>query len=135
MLHVLPSGPRAPNPAEMLSSARMREQLRQWSQEYDRIVLDTAPLLAVSDTRAVAVIVDAVVMVTRAGMTRRRALIRARDILLRINAPIAGVVVNDVDVRLENFYTNRYGYGYGYGYGSQYSDRAYGYENEDKEAH
>jgi polysaccharide biosynthesis transport protein len=132
-LHVLPSGPRVPNPAEILSSARLEEQLRQWSQEYDRIVLDTAPLLSVSDTQAVAVYADAVMLVTRAGMTRRRALIKARDILLRINAPIVGVVVNDVDVRLENFYTNRYGYGYG-GYGSPYSDRAYGYEKEDKEA-
>ena len=84
--------------------------MRQWSKEYDRIVLDTAPLLSVSDTQAVAVFADTVVLVTRAGMTRRRALVRARDILLRINAPIAGVVVNDVDVRLENFYTNRYGY-------------------------
>jgi succinoglycan biosynthesis transport protein ExoP len=138
-LYVLPTGPRVPNPAEMLSSARMEEQLRQWSHEYDRIVLDTAPLLSVSDTQAVAVFADTVVLVTRAGMTRRRALIRARDILLRINAPIAGVVVNDVDVRLENFYTKRYGmygYGYGYGYGGRYgsySDRAYGYENEDEE--
>jgi succinoglycan biosynthesis transport protein ExoP len=136
-LHVLPTGPRAPNPAEMLSSTRMAEQLRQWSQEYDRIVLDTAPLLSVSDTQALAVFADTVVLVTRAGMTRRRALVRARDVLLRISAPIAGVVVNDVDVRLENFYTTRYGYGYGYGYGggygSPYSDRAYGYENEDEE--
>jgi succinoglycan biosynthesis transport protein ExoP len=137
-LHVLPTGPHPPNPAEILSSARMEEQVRQWSQEYDRIVFDTAPLLAVSDSRAVAVYVDTVVLVTRAGMTRRRALMRACEILLRINAPIAGIVVNDVDVRLENFYTNRYGYSYGYGYtgyGSQYSDRAYGNENEDEEAH
>jgi capsular exopolysaccharide synthesis family protein len=140
-LHVLQTGPRVPNPAEMLSSVRMQEHLRQWSAEYDRIVLDTAPLLSVSDTLAVAVFADTVVLVTRARMTRRRALIRARDQLLRINAPIAGVVVNDVDARLENFYTNRYGmYGYGYGYGyrglygSPYSDRAYGYEDEDKEA-
>jgi polysaccharide biosynthesis transport protein len=138
-LHVLATGPRPPNPAEMLSSARMEEQLRQWAKDYDRIVLDTAPLLSVSDTQAMAVFADTVVLVTRAGMTRRRALIRARDILLRINAPIAGVVVNDVDVRLENFYTYRYGmYGYGYGYGgrygSPYSDRAYGYENENEEA-
>ena len=139
-LHVLPTGPRVPNPAEMLSSARMEEQLREWSQEYDRIVLDTAPLLSVSDTQALAVFADSVVLVTRAGITRRRALIRARDILLRINARIAGIVLNDVDVRLENFYTGRYGmygYGYGYGYGgrygSPYSDRAYGYENEDEE--
>ena len=123
---------------DTLFGTNWRSSLRQWSQEYDRIVLDTAPLLSVSDTQAVAVFADTVVLVTRAGMTRRRALIRARDILLRINAPIAGVVVNDVDVRLENFYTNRYGYGYGYGYagryGSPYSDRAYGYEKEDEEA-
>jgi polysaccharide biosynthesis transport protein len=137
-LHVLPTGPRVPNPAEMLSSVRMEEQLREWSREYDRIVLDTAPLLSVSDTQAVAVYADSVVLVTRAGMTRRRALIRARDVLLRINARIAGVVVNDVDVRLENFYIRRYGmygggYGYGGRYGSPYSDRAYGYENEDEE--
>ncbi len=136
-LHVLSTGPRVPNPAEILSSARMADQLRQWSQQYDRVVLDTAPLLSVSDTQAVAVFADSVVLVTRAGMTRRRALLRARDILLRINAPIAGIVVNDVDVRLENFYTSRYGYGYGYGYrgyGAAYSDRAYGYEKEEEEA-
>lgn len=135
-LHVLPTGPRPPNPAEMLSSTRMEETLRQWAGEYDRIVIDTAPLLAVSDTQAVCVFADTVVLVTRAGMTRRRALTRARDLLLRINAPIAGVVVNDVDVRLENFYTYRYGtYGYGYGarYGSPYPDRSYGFENEDEE--
>lgn len=137
-LHVLPTGMRPPNPAEMLSSARMEEQLHQWAQEYDRIVLDTAPLLSVSDTRAMTVFADSVVLVTRAGMTRKRALVKVRDLLLRINAPIAGVVVNDVDVRLENFYTYRYGmYGYGYGYGGRYgtpySDRAYGYENEREE--
>ena len=134
-LHVLPTGPRAPNPAEILSSGHMEEQLRMWCQEYDRIVLDTAPLLSVSDSQAVAVFADTVVLVTRAKMTRRRALIRARDLLFRISAPIAGIVVNDVDVRLENFYTNRYGmYGYRYGYGySPYSDRAYGYEQEEEE--
>ncbi len=137
-LHVLSTGPRPPNPAEMLSSSRMEEQLRQWSEEFDRIVIDSAPLLAVSDTQAMAAFADKVVVVTRAGMTRRRALVRARDLLIRINAPIAGVVVNDVDVRLENFYTYRYGmYGYGYRYGghyhSVYSDRAYGYENENEE--
>jgi capsular exopolysaccharide synthesis family protein len=136
-LHVLPTGPRPPNPAEMLSSNRMEEQVHQWTHEFDRIVLDTAPILAVSDTQAMAVLADAVILVVRAGMTRKRALIRARDLLWRINAPVAGVVVNDVDMRLENFYTYRYGmYGYNYGYGYRdrgpYSDNAYGYEDEEK---
>ena len=137
-LHVLPTGPRPPNPAEMLSSKRMEEQMRQWTKEFDRIVLDTAPLLAVSDTYAMAVRADAVVLIARAGVTRKRALIRARDLLWRINAPVAGVVVNDVDMRLENFYTYRYGmtnknYWYGYRQSPSASDRAYGYEEEDEE--
>ena len=136
-LHVLATGPRPPNPAEMLSSNRMEEQMRQWTKQYDRIVIDTAPLLAVSDTQAMAVRADAVVLVARAGVTRKRALIRARDLLWRVNAPVAGVVVNDVDMRLENFYTYRYGmyasnYWYGYRQTSTSSDRAYGYEDEEK---
>ena len=138
-LHVLPTGPRPPNPAEMLSSNRMEEQMREWAQQFDRIVVDTAPLLAVSDTQALAVRADAVVLVARAGVTRKRALIRARDLLWRVNAPVAGVVVNDVDMRLENFYTYRYGiyakdywYGYGYRQGATSSSRAYGYEDEEK---
>lgn len=138
-LHVLPTGPRPPNPAEMLSSNRMEEQMREWTQQFDRIVVDTAPLLAVSDTQALAVRSDAVVLVARAGVTRKRALIRARDLLWRVNAPVAGVVVNDVDLRLENFYTYRYGmyakdywYGYGYRQGSAASSRAYGYEDDER---
>jgi succinoglycan biosynthesis transport protein ExoP len=131
-LHILPAGPRPPNPAEMLSSKRMGEQLNQWIQEFDRIVIDTAPVLAVSDGQAMAVLSDTVILVARAGVTRKRALIRARDLLLRVNATIAGVVVNDVNMRLETFYTYRYGmYGYRYrGYKSPYSDKAYGYEDE-----
>jgi Mrp family chromosome partitioning ATPase len=115
----------------------MEEQLRLWSKQFDRIVLDTAPLLAVSDTQAMAVRADAVVLVARAGVTRKRALVRVRDLLWRVNASIAGVVVNDVDMRLENFYTYRYGsnsknYWYGYRGSQESSDRAYGYEDEEK---
>ena len=137
-LHVLSTGPRPPNPAEMLSSRRMEEQMHQWTEQFDRIVMDSAPLLAVSDTQAVAARADAVVLVARAGVTRKRALIRARDLLWRINAPVAGVVVNDVDMRLENFYTYRYGmytrdYWYAYREGASASNRAYGYEEEEKD--
>jgi polysaccharide biosynthesis transport protein len=136
-LHVLPTGPRPPNPAEMLSSNRMEEQMREWTREFDRIVIDTAPLLAVSDTQAMAVRADAVLLIARAGVTRKRALIRARDLLWRINAPVAGVVVNDVDMRLENFYTYRYSmYANDYFYGyqqSRSSDRAYGYEDDERQ--
>jgi Mrp family chromosome partitioning ATPase len=67
-------------------------------------------------------------------VTRKRALIRARDLLYRINAPIAGIVANDVDMRLENFYTYRYGmYGYHYGYGYSQPDGTDGDVQEDQE--
>ncbi|MGB7741986.1 MAG: CpsD/CapB family tyrosine-protein kinase, partial [Terracidiphilus sp.] len=136
-LHVLPTGPLPPNPAEMLSSNRMEEQMRHWVKRFDRIVIDSAPLLAVSDSQSLAVRADAVVLVARAGVTRKRALIRARDLLWRVNAPVAGVVVNDVDLRLENFYTYRYGayarnYWYGYKQAPSFSDRAYGYEDDEE---
>ncbi len=136
MLYVMPTGPRPPNPAEMLSSHRMEEQMLQWAQDFDRVVIDSAPVLAVSDTQAVAALADTVVLVVRAGVTRKRALVRARDLLWRINAPVAGVVVNDVDMRLENFYTYRYGmYGYHYGYGYPYAQpySTTGEEPEDEE--
>jgi succinoglycan biosynthesis transport protein ExoP len=134
-LYVLATGPRPPNPAEMLSSRRMEEQMRQWTHQFDRIVIDTAPLLAVSDTQAMAVRADAVVLVARAGVTRKRALVRARDLLWRINAPVCGVVINDVEMRLEYFYTYRYAKHYWYGYRRRAasSDRAYGYEEEEVE--
>ena len=135
-LHILPTGPRPPNPAEMLSSDRLKDQLVRWRLAYDRVVLDSAPVLAVSDTQAMAASADTVVLVVRAGVTRKRALIRARNLLWRINAPVIGVVVNDVDMRLENFYTYRYGmYGYHYGYGYQYAKpySSIGDEPEDEE--
>ncbi|HEX8925324.1 MAG TPA: polysaccharide biosynthesis tyrosine autokinase, partial [Terriglobales bacterium] len=132
-LSVLPCGPRAPNPAELLASNRMAERLRQWREEYDHIVLDTAPLLAVSDSLALAVQADAVMLVVRARVTRKRALMRARDLLRRINARVAGVVVNDVDLRLEHFYTYRYA-GYGYRYGKYYATAmAYGYDEDEEQ--
>jgi len=107
----------------MLSSNRMEEQLRQWAKEFDRVLL-IQPDTCGEYTQAMAALADTVILVARAGMTRKRALIRARDLLWRINAPIAGVVVNDVDMRLENFYTYRYGmYGYNYGYGYRYAPR------------
>jgi succinoglycan biosynthesis transport protein ExoP len=132
-LSVLPSGPRAPNPAELLASNRMAEQLRRWREQYDHIVIDSAPLLAVSDSLALAVQADSVVLVVRARVTRKRALLRARDVLRRINARVAGVVVNDVDLRLEHFYTYRYA-GYGYRYGKYYATAmAYGYDDDEQQ--
>jgi Mrp family chromosome partitioning ATPase len=92
------------------------------------VVLDSAPILMVSDSLSIAAQVDGVVIVIRSGVTRKKALARTYELLVRSNAKILGAVVNDVDLKLENYYTYSYkGYGYGYSgyksYGSAYGEK------------
>lgn len=121
-LTVVTRGPLAPNPGEMLASRSMEELLMRWREEYDHVILDTSPILAVSDTLSLAPMVDASLLLVRSGVTRKKALLRTRDQLLRIQARLLGVVVNDVDLRLENYYvySKRYDYAYKDGYGTNY---------------
>jgi capsular exopolysaccharide synthesis family protein len=127
-LTFLPAGIRVPNPAELLASSRMAALIAQWKQKYDHVVLDSAPILMVSDSLSIAAQVDGVVIVIRSGVTRKKALARTYELLVRSNARILGAVVNDVDLKLENYYTYSYkGYGYGYSgyksYGSAYGEK------------
>ncbi|HEX5236815.1 MAG TPA: polysaccharide biosynthesis tyrosine autokinase [Silvibacterium sp.] len=128
-LAVLSRGPIAPNPGEMLSSHAMEDLLVQWRKNYDRIILDSSPILAVSDSLALAPQVDRVLILVRSGSTRKKALLRTREFLWRAGARITGTVVNDVDLRLENYYT--YSKGYAYGYKSNYG-AGYGASNGKK---
>jgi polysaccharide biosynthesis transport protein len=122
-LTVLSRGPIAPNPGEILASHAMEEMLAQWRTEYDHVILDSSPVLAVADTLSLAPQVDAAFILVRSGITRKKALLRTREQLRRANARILGTVINDVDLRLENYYTysKRYDYGYKGNYGAGYS--------------
>jgi succinoglycan biosynthesis transport protein ExoP len=119
---VLPRGPIAPNPGEILASHHMEALLEQWKIEYDHVILDSAPLLPVADTLSIAPFVDSIVVVVRAATTRKKALLRVKALLRRAHARITGIVVNDVDLRLENYYTysKKYGYDYASNYGAGY---------------
>jgi polysaccharide biosynthesis transport protein len=117
---VLLRGPIPPNPGEMLTSHAMERLLSQWRKDYDRIILDSSPVLAVSDSLGLATLADGVLILVRSGVTRKKALLRTRDLLLRSGGHISGTVINDVNLRLENYYYAKY-YGYGSGdYGSGY---------------
>jgi polysaccharide biosynthesis transport protein len=119
---VLSRGPIAPNPGEMLASRTMEEMLAQWRTEYEHIILDSSPILAVADTLSLAPQVDAALILVRSGVTRKRALVRVREQLRRASARVLGTVINDVDLRMENYYTysKRYDYGYKNNYGAGY---------------
>lgn len=118
-LDVLPSGPRPPNPVELLDSERMRGLLEQWRQDYDHIVIDTPPLVGLSDALVLSPFVDAVLLVARSDQTSRQSLCRARDILARVNAHTVGVIINDLNLKSVDYY-NYYGY-YGSKYGEYYA--------------
>jgi capsular exopolysaccharide synthesis family protein len=103
-LKLMPAGPHPPNPAELLGSKRMAEVLASLSEHYDRIIVDTPPVLSVADSLALANLSDAVVLVVRSGVARKKAVLRVRDLLRRANCNVVGVVFNYVNLRLEHYY-------------------------------
>ncbi len=121
-LTLVSRGPVTVNPGEALASRSMEELLQRWRTEYDHIILDTSPVLAVADTLSLAPQVDACFILVRSGVTRKKALLRVREQMRRVNARVQGIIVNDVDLRLENYYTysKRYNYSYNSTYGAGY---------------
>ena len=121
-LTLVTRGPVTVNPGEALASRSMEQLLQRWRSEYDHIILDTSPVLAVADTLSLAPQVDASFILVRSGVTRKKALLRTREQMRRVNARVQGIIVNDVDLRLENYYTysKRYNYSYNSTYGAGY---------------
>lgn len=118
-LFVLPAGPTPPHPAEMLGSNVMKAFLAQWREQYDHIVIDTPPVLSVTDAVLLSVDADAVVLVIRSGRTTKEALRRSRELLTQVNSRLMGVVVNAVDLQSPDAY-----YYYGSNYGAYYDETA-----------
>jgi polysaccharide biosynthesis transport protein len=119
-LHVLPAGHMPPYPAEMLGSDAWPGLVKQWRERFRYIVIDTPPVLAVTDAVVGARVADVVVLVTRSERSRRQSLLRTRDLLKRAHAPIAGVVVNDLALNSPE-YRQYYGY-YSKDYEGYYND-------------
>ena len=120
-LSIIPCGPIPPNPAEVLSSPLTAELLKRLLAEFEYVLVDSPPILSVADSRILATITDAVVLVTRAYETPYEVVRRARALLYGAGARILGVALNDVNIHKES-YGSKYGYyqQYGYGYGSDY---------------
>ncbi len=108
-LLVLASGPLPPNPSELLSSRRTAELFQSLSSQADVVLVDSPPCLPVTDALVLSQRVDSTILVTTAGTTTQKAAARAVEMLLQVNAPLAGAVVNGVSV--DGGY-GRYAYGY-----------------------
>jgi capsular exopolysaccharide synthesis family protein len=116
-LDLLPCSSEIHNPSEILNSENFVKLLEKLSQQYDRIVIDSPPVGPVADSRILAAISDATLLVLKAERSTRKNSQQARDALLSVHANLLGVVVNAVSRK-----NNRYGYYTGYGY--------YGYDEK-----
>jgi polysaccharide biosynthesis transport protein len=117
-LFVLPAGTPPPNPAELLASSNMADILTELRGQYDHIVIDTPPTLSVTDAVIMSPRADTVILVIRSGQTTKQALRRARDILVRVNARVSGVLLNAADLSSPDYY-------YYYEYQGKYGNRYY----------
>lgn len=114
-LYLLPSGPMPPNPAELLQSSRMKQLLEEMGSRFDITILDTPPLVSVTDAAVLCQYVKNVVMVVRSFSTQREIIARAKEIISETNSKVLGMVLNNVDVPRGEYHSYYYGYYYGYG--------------------
>jgi len=109
-LRLVASGPLPPNPAELLSSNRAASVIEALHERCDLLLIDSPPVVPVTDALVLAGLVDAVLLVGDSGSTTKRSLGRAVELLRQVDAPLVGAVLNGVGSRTE----------YGYEYGKEY---------------
>ncbi|HEX2171672.1 MAG TPA: CpsD/CapB family tyrosine-protein kinase [Dehalococcoidia bacterium] len=93
---ILAAGPLPPNPSEMLGSRRMADVIVRLKGEADFVLFDTPPVVIVTDAAVLSTRVDGALLVVSAGKTRRELAQRAKNLLEKVNAPLLGVVLNNV---------------------------------------
>lgn len=103
-LYLLTSGPVPPNPAELLGSQRMKELLEELKAQYDMVLIDTPPLLAVTDAQLLASYVDGVLLVLGSGKVLRDHAKKAKALLDHVGANVVGAVLNKKQMDSESYY-------------------------------
>nr|WP_306254571.1 CpsD/CapB family tyrosine-protein kinase [Ornithinimicrobium cryptoxanthini] len=107
-LHVLGCGPIPPNPSELLGSAAMERLLERLSKDYDYVVIDAPPVLAVTDAAVLSTLADGTIVVVGVGVVKRDTLSRAIAALERVDANVLGVVLNRLPVKGPDAYAYDY---------------------------
>jgi tyrosine-protein kinase Etk/Wzc len=122
-LFVIPCGPVPPNPAELLLDKRLEDLMAEVKQNFDVIIMDTAPIGLVSDAVNLGRFVDCTLYIIRQGHTFRKQLRFIEDLYVEHKVPSISLLLNDIKAE-GGYYTGYYGGYGGYGYGSGYG---YGY--------
>jgi capsular exopolysaccharide synthesis family protein len=107
-LSVIPSGPLPPNPAELVSSELMTTLLRELRGRFKHIIVDSPPLLVVTDATILSSMVEGAILVVESGVTPKKLVLRARKVLDSANARVLGVVLNKVRLHHDDYYGSYY---------------------------
>lgn len=103
-LDILTSGPKPPNPAELVGSNTMKEFISQMTKEYDRVLIDAPPVGIVTDAALLSTIADGTILVVAAGQVNIEAAQRSKSLLQKVNANILGVLLNKISVEGRGYY-------------------------------
>ena len=111
-LHVLPVGPMPPDPSELIGSKAMEKLIARLKKKFAFIIIDTPPVMAVTDAVALSPFVDTVMLIARIGSTPRQVIKHSIEQLRAVNADILGVVLNGVGTGKDSYYYSQYYYSY-----------------------
>ena len=103
-LDILTSGPKPPNPAELVGSNAMKEFIQQMTHEYDRVLIDAPPVGVVTDAALLSTVADGSILVVAAGQVGIEAAQRAKSLLDKVNANIIGVLLNKIPIEGKGYY-------------------------------
>lgn len=103
-LELLTAGTKPPNPSELLASSKMQNFIKELKSSYEYIILDTPPVIAVTDSQILSRYADGSILVIASAQAERTAALKAKELLKNVNANILGVVLNKVEVNEKSYY-------------------------------
>jgi capsular exopolysaccharide synthesis family protein len=103
-LNIITSGTKPPNPSELVGSEKMKKFIEDLNETYDYIILDTPPVIIVTDAQLISTYADGCVLVVAASEVEKAAAVKAKELLEKVKARILGVVLNKIDVKQKSYY-------------------------------
>lgn len=107
-LNIITSGTKPPNPSELVASEKMKNFIENLKEAYDYIILDTPPVIIVTDAQLLSTYADGCVLVVASSEVEKAAAVKAKELLEKVNAKILGVVLNKVNVKHKGSYYHYY---------------------------